>query len=192
VKIISKAQDKSTEFDFAQNIIKVIPILFMCFGFMMLNPLLILPIAMVSLYIIALLDKHRMIHHCEPFTLNSAGYMLKAWKIFQWDHFCVFYGAMTLITIKSTGGTTNPDLVATYAKMGQALIGFYLIALLFFGSPSSLKNKFKDQFIKDNSAVFYDSICQQFTSLYHKSELSNHFGKYREPIANNQQILNQP
>jgi len=176
--LISKAQDKSTDFDYVGGLTKVIPILVMSFGFMILKPLVLLPAAMISLYLMAALDKHRIIKYCEPFTLNSARFMLQAWKVFQWDHFCVFYGAMTVIVMSESRQSINPNLTETYTKIGQSLIAFYLVALLFFKSPSSLKDTFKDQFIKDNSRVFYDSICNQFTSLYHKCEPSYHFGTY--------------
>jgi len=175
LKAVSGAQKVAHEFDFVGNVSLAIPLLAMCFAFMILNPILLISLTILVLYAIAICDRYRLIYYTDPFTLNSANFMLKVFKIYQWDHFCMFYGLIIFLISPKTG-TSPLSEVRISPSTAQSFIYIYLALVYLFKTSSSLKNDFQKKFIRENTNVHYDSISMYFTSLFEKTELTNQIG----------------
>ena len=169
IKVRKAVQVKGTEFDFVSGVGGVIPILSMSYAFMSLAPLVIIPVVVIALFGSSFFDKARIILKCEPLTLNSAQYMLKAFKIFQWDHFCVLFGGIISNLILSDGKSDTDELIQTLKLVSMILGGFYGFFFFFYGVPSSLDAHFEDKFVKSNCTVNYDRVVSEFTSRYSKA-----------------------
>ena len=168
IKVRNALQVKATEFDFVAGVGGMIPVLAMSCAFLSLAPLIIIPVVTLALFGSSYLDKARIIAKCEPLTLNSAQYMLKAFKIFQWDHFCVLFGGIISNLIFDGQGDTD-DLIKTLKLVSIILGGFYGFFFFFYGFPSSLDAHFEDKFVKTNCTVNYDRVVGEFTSRYSKA-----------------------
>jgi len=172
---------ENPEFNIVEEIRPINTILLMNFTFFILSPLMVLPVTIICLYLFAIIDKYRVIHSCALWKATSAYYVLGVFRIFHWDHFCVFFGIYWTIMLSDGSKKyaifpSNPN----FNNMLTAAIVIYLAFLLIFGLPKALNGRFKEHLAQSNSQVHYDLVCHNFPSTYESKDICYIVSKERE------------
>jgi len=166
--LFRKFNEMWSKFDIVDGISCAIPTIFIGFAYMGSNPFIFLPIIMISLYIFAIIDKHRMIKYCAPIKHRSADYMLRTFKVYRWDCFCIFFGSFITVIGYSISVSPEQD-----KDMVGIAIAINLTAILFayICWPEPLHSRAKKKFYEKNTNVRYETVSSQFSSLYQDAEL---------------------
>ena len=81
--IATKAQNYYQEFNFAKGITAAFPPLLIGSAFFCAEPLFLLPILMIILYVYAIIDKYRLIKGTDLFISKSANFMLRPFDVYK-------------------------------------------------------------------------------------------------------------
>ena len=175
-KLLRRIQTKSPEFDYVEGVQSIIPLLAMTFGFIMARSYTFVPISIITIYFIAIIDKYSITRSCEPFSLNSAQYMLSVFLVAKWCISYLFIGTILVMLAKAPFLSRDPSESGSFsiASWGVCLVSFigFIGSFCFLGFPSSIKNKFKDKFVKENWRSDYDKVCHNFKTFFRRVDYS--------------------
>ena len=159
-----KLNEMYSKFDFMDGISTALPVLLVGFAYMAISPFILLPLIVVTLYIFAIVDKYRMIKWCAPMRLRSPDYILRAFKIYKWDCFCIFLGNIIGILEYAL----SIDQKEKFKHIVGYAIGAYMLGLFvaYVWWPESFHTEAKRKFYERNSKVHYTTVCKKFSSLY--------------------------
>jgi len=165
--LVHKAKKKYVEFDFAKGLGYAFPTIFMGLAFIILQPFVLLPIFIGSLYLFAIIDKYRMLRQCNVYSTKSARFMLKHFWVYSWAPLVACYFSI--------------GILYTYAKLvdpdaeNSSFFGFplfiCLIGMMFSlccGKP--LDQRVAERFSQRNSRVEYESVSKEFSSFYQRED----------------------
>jgi len=171
-KLVGLLIIENPEFNIVEEIRPINTILIMNFTFFILSPLMVLPVTIICLYLFAIIDKYRIIYSCALFKATSAYYVLGVFRIFHWDHFCVFFGIYWTIMLSdgNSGGLVFPSNTS-FIIMFLIAVAIYLLFVIFNGLPKALNGRFKEYLAQKNSQVHYDLVCHNFPSTYETKDL---------------------
>ena len=176
-RIFEKIVLKCKRFDFIKGISQAIPMIFTAFAYVSLRPIILLPTLFVILYLLAIVDKYRMVRFCDVLTLRSPKYMLVPFKVFRWTLFLSTFGGSCVALylevynkIDLSSGTISPAL-------SQIMGAITTAAFLYW--PATLYDQSKVSFNKKHAKTDYDSVCKNFSSLYRKLDPYKEFRSLR-------------
>jgi len=160
----------STKFAFTTNLGNILPPIFIGVEFLSVNSLVIMPIIVVSLYILAIIDKYKMIKCCKLFSSKSGTFMLKHFSVYRYVaclscFFTLFIMAWNLQLYKISTATANQ--YAHIVAIGVLGFAFSCCCCCSLPLHARVKNKFLDK----NGLVGYDSVCENFSSFYQREDL---------------------
>ena len=164
--IAAKAQQAYEEFNFVKGITLAYPPLLIGSAFFCADPLFLLPPLILILYVYAILDKFRIIKGSKLYVSKSATFMLRPFAIYRYIPLISFVYNLGLV---SEGNAkllkeSNMWLLWVFLAVG----GFGLL-----GScccPRPLHERVKERFVQVNDYVTYQSVCDEFTSIYRKED----------------------
>lgn len=162
--LVGKLRELYEEFDFMDGISGATPIIFIGFAYMTVNPFLFLPIIMITLYIFAIVDKYQMIKYCKPMEWKSANYVLKAFRVYKWESFCVYSGGLIAIGAYYYEVVENDQYDYDFFLCLCYIILAIIIAYIWW--PIPLNTEAREKFYKKNSQAQYDSVKDTFSSFY--------------------------
>jgi len=174
--LLQKAKRKYIEFDFAQGLAYAFPMIFMGLAFLILNPFVLLPIFIVSLYIYAVIDKYRMLRQCNLYSTKSARFMLVHFWIYSWAPFLASISTIGILLTYEKQVYPKAEQKPTFAiPMGICVVGLvFSLCSLCFGK--SLDQRVAERFFCKNSQVEYASVSKEFSSFYQREDYSaSHF-----------------
>jgi len=159
-----KLSEIYSKFDFMDGISMALPVILVGFAYMAVSPFILLPLIILSLYVFAIIDKYRIIKCCAPMRLRSPDYILRAFKIYKWDCFCIFLGN----TIAILEYALSVDQKEKYKHIVGFAIASYMLGLLvaYCWWPLSFHTEAKRKFYQRNKKVHYSTVCRKFSSLY--------------------------
>jgi len=167
--IVDKAKKKFLEFDFTKGLAYAFPLIFMGLAFIILDPLVLLPIFIASLYLFAAVDKCRMLKQCNLYSTKSAKFMLVHFWIYNWASLLASY--CSIMIIKTYEQDAAPDAENNFLfalPMLVGSIGFFFS--LCCGKP--LDQRVAERFSQRNSQVEYASVSKEFSSFYQREDYS--------------------
>ena len=170
-KIAQKVVKWSTKFEFTKGLGSSLPILFIGIAFLSASRVLVLSITMITLYLVAVLDKYRMIKCCRVVTIKSASFMLKHFGVYRYTAFTSFVFTLFISALCASDVDITGDIYKTLGKVYIcAFIGmFYSLCCC----PRPLHLRVKDRFLEKNGFVQYESVCQNFSSFYQREDPLN-------------------
>ena len=168
--LIHKVKENYSEFDFAQGLNFIFPLIFMGLAFIVLHPFVLLPIFIASLYLFAVIDKYRMLRQCNLYSTKSARFMLVHFWIYSWAPFLAFYYASPIL--QNYQQQVYPD-AGDHLLFKLSLISCF-IGLIFSCCccGKSLDQRVAEKFFEKNSQVEYASVSKEFSSFYQREDYS--------------------
>lgn len=159
-------KDNENEFNFIEGVSSVLPLIFMAFTSLILNRFAILAIIVISLYILAGVDKYWIIKGPESFKLTSATYMLKAFRAFSWDvPSIVVAGLVMFFTYNNALKSNGPSLIGLNWYWLLCVFLFVLVLYVYLSKP--LTTKIRERFFKENALKQYEAVYGEFPCYYH-------------------------
>lgn len=165
----NNSKDTENEFDFIDGVNSTIPLIFMAFTSLILDRFAILAIIVISLYILAAIDKYWLIKSQESIKLKSASYMLKAFRVFSWDSPCIVVaGLVMFFTYNRALVSDGPSLIGLnwYWLLGV----FLLVLVLYVYLSKPLVTKIRETFFMENALKQYESVYGEFPFYYHSED----------------------
>jgi len=167
----------STEFDIIGEVSSIIPIVLFGFTFPFTDPQKMLPCIIISLYLMVLIDKKRLVQFSEPLSLKSPNYLLRLFGFLKLDHICILIGGcLTAVYIfvqddakleEKIPTDIEHDLDIFYGYVAIEfflLLGFIVLPLLFW--RGTLRSQIEERYIRKNYHKTYESESHAFNSFY--------------------------
>jgi len=164
--VANQAWNLYKDFGFAKNVTIAYPPLLVGSAFFCAEPLLVLPPMILILYVFAILDKYRLIKGCNLVISRSATLMLRAFAIYRYVPLIgyVFNGPLIIFACQKLITASTEQLYTITCSI------FTLGLLASCCCPQPLHERAKDRFIERNSSVTYDSVCNEFGSVFRKED----------------------
>ncbi len=166
--LFHKVKENFNDFDFAQGLNFMFPLIFMGIAFIVLQPFVLLPIFIISLYIFAVIDKYRMLRQCNVYSTKSARFMLVHFWIYGWAPFMAFY--FTLAIVFNYQQNVHPDAINSYFFKLSIISGWLGLLFSCFCCGKSLEKRVQEKFFERNSQVEYTAVSKEFSSFYQRED----------------------
>ncbi len=166
-KIAKKIRSWAFKFNFTKSLGDVLPIIFIGVAFLSTDALILLPLAMLSVYIFALFDKYRMVKSCDTCDSKSAHYMLKHFTIYRYFPPLSFLMTIILLMVsfdrqKWSHQSKMENFIWLFKHCGWGLFTFWI--------SKPLHVRVKNNYIDKNAHVHYDTVCKHFSSFYQRQD----------------------
>ena len=164
--IAEKAQKAYEEFNFVKGITLGYPPILIGAAYFCADPFFLLPPLIIILYIYAILDKFRVIKGSKLLVSKSAAFMLRPFSMYRWIPLMSFACNLILVSEGNARLLKETNMWLIWPFYAFSLFGL-------FGScccPRPLHERVKERFVEINDYVTYQSVCDEFTSIYRKED----------------------
>ena len=175
------------EFNPLQEAMQLYPILLIGSSVFYISPFIVLSVSIISLYIMAIIDKQRLIRSTNLLLMKPTYLIMHLFGVFKWILILIWvyntfillilfarykeYISELILAAENAGQSINPTLELrvgydTVIFQGFYVLGFLLTLYSYSLWPKSLNDEIKDKFYNDNLKVPYAEVRTQFSSTY--------------------------
>ena len=164
-RVMMKVVSKFENFNLIQGVSAGIRMMFIGVAFLSQDPLVLLPLLIIVLYMCAIADKYKMVRCCNLIEIKSARYMLASFKAFQFV--TIFSLWCTTYVFRRYILTKEVNIAVLRIDMFQYIYFVFVYGSLLYW-PSSLQTRVNELFNRKSALTPYDFVCKNFPSVYRR------------------------